>query len=114
MEKMQPFFHGRVKKALANYGNQSATSLTSSIPEDVIRASHYGQVAHLFIQKNEHLWGKFDEQANVLSLHDQEEEDDECMLDKSAIKTILNGGEVHILPKEKMPADSKIAALLRY
>jgi len=114
MEKMQPYFEERIKKALANYGNQSATALTSSIPEDVIPAAHYGRVAHLFIQKNEHLWGKFDEQANVLTLHDQEGEDDECMLDKSAIKTILTGGEVHILPKEKMPADSKIAALFRY
>jgi hypothetical protein len=114
LAKMEPYFHERIIKALANYGNQSATKLTSSLPEEVIPAAHYAKVAHLFIQKDEHLWGKFDEQANVLALHANEEADDECMLDKAAIKTILNGGEVHILSKDKMPADSKIAALMRY
>jgi hypothetical protein len=114
LELMTPYFQGRHQKALTNYANQSATDLTSSIPADVIPAAHYGRVAHLFIQKDEHIWGTFDEMANTLTIHETQEKNDECLLNKSVIKTILTGGEVHILDKEKMPADSKIAALLRY
>jgi hypothetical protein len=114
IEKMQPYFQERQIKALANFGNQSATNLTSSVPEEIIPAAHYAKVAHLFIQKDQHIWGGFDELNNMLTLHETQDEDDECLLDKAAIKTILNGGEVHILPKEKMPTDSKIAALMRY
>jgi hypothetical protein len=114
LELMTPYFQGRHQKPLTNYANQSATDLTSSIPADVIPAAHYGRVAHLFIQKDEHIWGTFDEMANTLTIHETQEKNDECLLNKSVIKTILTGGEVHILDKEKMPADSKIAALLRY
>jgi hypothetical protein len=111
---MEPYFQERTKKALTNYGNQSATALTSSIPDDVIPAAHYSRVWHLFVKPNEHIWGTFDEQANTLQIHDTKQEGDECLIDKAVIKTILNGGDVHFLSDEHMPADSKIAALMRY
>jgi hypothetical protein len=111
---MEPFFRERTLKALTNYGNQSATALTSSIPADIIPAAHYGRIWHLFVRPNEHIWGKFDEQANEMIVHESKQEGDECLIDKAVIKTILNGGDVHFLSKEDMPADSSVAALMRY
>jgi hypothetical protein len=111
---MEPWFRGRTLKALTSYGNQSATALTSSIPSDVIPAAHYGRIWHLFVRPNEHIWGKFDEQANELTIHESKQEGDECLIDKAVIKTILNGGDVHFLSKEDMPEDSSVAALMRY
>lgn len=113
-EKMEPYFQQKVTRALENYGNQSATSLTSSIPADVIPAAYYGRISDLFIQKGEHVWGTFDEQNNQLNIHEKSEEGDECLIDKAAVKTLLMGGKVYILEKEQMPADSNIAALMRY
>lgn len=113
-EIMEPYFQERTKKALANYGNQSATALTSSIPADIIPAAHYGRVWHLFVLKDQHIWGKFNEQENVLEIHETKQQDDECLLDKAVIKTILNGGDVHFLGEEDMPAKSSLAALMRY
>ena len=112
--KMQPYFEERVARALNVYGNQSATELTSSIPDDIIPAAHYGRVSQLFVVKGEHIWGKFDEMNNVLTVHSTQQGDDECLVDKTVIKTLLTGGEVFILPEEKMPAPGKIAALMRY
>lgn len=113
-EKMQSYFEERVEKALNAYGNQSATELTSSIPADVIPAAHYGRVAQLFAEKDAHIWGAFDEMNNQLTIHEEHEQEDECMLDKAIIKTLLNGGEVFILPKDGMPANTKLAATMRY
>jgi hypothetical protein len=113
-EKMAPYFEERHTKALTAYWNQSATALTSSTPSAVIPAAHYKQVWHLFVQKDEHIWGTFDEMNNKLIIHDTQQEGDECLIDKAVIKTILNAGDVHVLPKEKMPAQSKIAAVMRY
>lgn len=113
-KKMEPYFRERHAKALEAYGNSSATGLTSSIPADVIPAAHYKRVWHLFVQKDEHIWGTFDEMNNKLTLHETQQEGDECLLDKAVIRTILNAGEVHVLPRDQMPADSKIAALMRY
>jgi hypothetical protein len=111
---MEPYFQERTKKALAMYGNQSATALTSSIPADVIPAAHYSRIWHLFVRKDEHIWGTFNEMENILNLHDTKVEGDECLIDKAVIKTILNGGDVHFVSKDDMPADSVIAALMRY
>lgn len=113
-EKMTSYFQARTMKALINFGNHSATELTSSIPADVIPAAHYGRISHLFVQKDEHIWGTFDEHANELKLHETQHPEDECLLNKAIVKTILTGGEVHLLDKEQMPVSSSIAALMRY
>jgi hypothetical protein len=111
---MEPYFQERTKKALELYGNQSATALTSSIPADVIPAAHYSRIWHLFVRKNEHIWGTFNEMENILNVHETKQEGDECLIDKAVIKTILNGGDVHFVSKEHMPAESVIAAVMRY
>lgn len=111
---MEPYFCQRTKKALENYGNQSATALTSTLPEEIIPAAHYGRVWHLFLVKGTHIWGTFNEAENVLDIHAEKQEGDECLVDKAVIKTILNGGDVHFLSREDMPAGSEIAALMRY
>jgi hypothetical protein len=51
---------------------------------------------------------------NELTIHETQQEGDECLIDKAVIKTILNAGEVHVLPKDRMPERSQIAALMRY
>jgi hypothetical protein len=111
---MAPYFLERFNKARENYGNQSATELTSSIADDVIPAAYYGRVSTLFVRKDDHIWGSFDEMNNELAIHDTREEKDEDLVDKAVIKTLLNGGEVHIVEKERMPADSQLAAIMRY
>jgi hypothetical protein len=52
--------------------------------------------------------------ANKLEIHETQQSGDECLLNTAVIKTILTGGDIHILEKEKMPGSGKIAALLRY
>lgn len=111
---MEPYFSERVDKALNVYGNQSATEMTTSVPEDIIPAAHYGRVAQLFAMKGQHIWGKFDEMNNALTINPELGEGDECLVDKTIIKTLMTGGEVFVLPEERMPGRSKLAAIMRY
>jgi hypothetical protein len=113
-EKMNSFFSKRGKQALESYRNHSATSLVSSQPSEIIPAAHYGRIAHLFVQPNEHIWGTFNETENHLELNDTARPGDECLLNKSIIKTMLTGGEVFFIKQEEMPAHTKMAALMRY
>jgi hypothetical protein len=113
-EKMEPYFAQRLNKALATYGNQSATELTSSIAADVIPAAYYGRVSTLFVRKGEHIWGSFDEMSSELKFDDQQLENSEDLLDHAVVKTIGTGGEVFILDAGRMPADSQVAAIMRY
>ena len=113
-ELMKPYFEQGLTKALELYGNRSATELTSSIAEDVVPATHYGRVSHLFVSKGEHIWGTFDEMANELQMHETQQEGSEDLIDNAVVKTLATGGEVFLLDKEQMPAESPIAALMRY
>ncbi len=112
--KMQRYFSQRREKMLDNYGVATGAGLSSSIVDEVVPAAFYSRVAVLFAQDGEHIWGSFDEQDNVLTLHAEQGEGDECMLDKAVIQTLLHGGEVFILEKEQMPAQAKLAAIVRY
>jgi Bacterial archaeo-eukaryotic release factor family 7 len=111
---MEPYFREPLRIALEGYGNQSATTLTSSIPSNIIPAAYYSRVACLFVQRNSEIWGTFDVQKNSLKIHEQQMDGDENLVDKAIVRTILNGGEVHVVEKEEMPANSKMAAIMRY
>lgn len=113
-EVMKPYFEQRVNKALELYLNNSANGKTSSIAADVIPASYYSQISHLFVCKGEHIWGTFDEMANELNFHDTPNEDGEDLIDNAVVKTLANGGEVFLLEKERMPAESQLAAIMRF
>lgn len=113
-QQLQSYFDAPVQQALANYMDHSATGLTSSIPADVIPAAYYGRVSYLFICKGEHLSGNFDAQANQLEIYDSPQHDNDCLCTQAAVETILNSGKVYLLDKEQMPADSVMAAFMRY
>lgn len=111
---MKPYFDQRVNKALELYMNNSANGKTSSIAADIIPATYYSQVSHLFVCKGEHIWGTFDEMANELIFHDAPDEGGEDLLDNAVEKTLANGGEVFLLDREKMPAETQLAAIMRF
>ena len=113
-ECMKPYFEQNKKRALDMYLNNSANSKTTSIVDEVVPAAYYSQISHLFVAKGAHIWGTFDEMNNKLELHDSPDQDGEHLIDNTVVKTLANGGEVYLLEKEEMPADSPVAAILRF
>jgi hypothetical protein len=114
MEIMKPYFEQSKKKALELYMNNSASSKTTSIVEDIVPAAYFSQISHLFVAKGAHIWGTFDEVNNRLNIHNTPDEGGEHLIDNTVEKTLANGGEVYLLEKEEMPADAPMAAILRY
>lgn len=114
-ELVIPHFEANKKRALEQYGNKSATPLTSFNFDEVIPAAYYGRVDTLFVKKHSEMWGTFDEQDSVLHIHPSRQDDDESMIDKVIMKTITNGGMVYEVSEDEMPAKgTAMAALMRY
>jgi hypothetical protein len=113
-EIAEPLLQEQKRKALKNYYDQSATPLTSDEAEKVIKASVYQQVSTLFVQENEHIWGTFNETDNELKINEQKDTNDECLINKAIINTLLNGGDVYVLEKDRMPNRALVAASLRF
>ena len=114
MNVMKPYFEQNKKKALELYMNNSATSKTTSIVEDIVPAAYYSQISCLFVAKGAHIWGTFDEVNNKTNIHNTPDEGGEHLIDNTVEKTLANGGDVYLLEKEEMPADAPMAAILRY
>ncbi|MDB5013439.1 MAG: hypothetical protein JWQ25_1641, partial [Daejeonella sp.] len=113
-EKIAPHFKEYVNAALKNFYDNSATGLSFSTVPEVISAAYYAQISDLFVEKNQHIWGSFNETDNEVIIHTEKQEGDDCLINNAIVKTLVNGGEVHMLDAEKMPDESKLAAFLRF
>jgi hypothetical protein len=114
MQVMKPYFEQPLKRALEDYGNKSATELTSVNVSKIIPATYYSKVSHLFVKKGSRIWGTFNEQDNKLDILDKESDNLDDLIDKAVIKTIQNGGEVYFMEANEMPEQGDLAAIFRY
>lgn len=114
MQVMKPHFDLPLKRALEDYGNKSATQLTSTNVFAIIPATYYSKVSHLFVRKGSRIWGTFNEQDNKLDVVDNESDAVDDLIDKAVIKTIQNGGEVFFMEASEMPENGELAAIYRY
>jgi hypothetical protein len=97
-------------RALAGAGDEHA----SGDPVTVITAAHYGRVDTLFVGLGCHLWGTFDAQLNTVQIHDERQAGDVDLLDLAAEQVILHDGTVYISEPAAVPAQTCVAAVMRY
>jgi hypothetical protein len=114
IQVMRPYFDQPLQRALEDYGNKSATQLTSTVVGAIIPATYYKRVSHLFVSKTCKIWGTFNEQENKLDIVPEETETTDDLIDKAVIKTIQNGGEVYFMEPAQMPEPAELAAIFRY
>lgn len=114
MEVIHPYFETDVKKALEEFGNYMAQGQASTKIDEVVSASYYGRVSQLFVQKNHHIWGRFDEMNDKVTHLQEDDEGAQDLIDNAVVKTLLMGGDVFTLEENEMPNNSQLAAIFRY
>ncbi|NJL85543.1 MAG: hypothetical protein HC886_05530 [Leptolyngbyaceae cyanobacterium SM1_1_3] len=110
----QPYFQQAQTQALASFNELAGTGQAVSQMQEVIPAAYYGQVGALFIRSGYQQWGAFEPQSNQVTLVAERSPETTDLLDLAAVRTFLQGGEVYLMAAEEMPADSPLAAVLRY
>lgn len=95
---------------LANNGQR----LGSDDIHEVVPGAVFGRVDTLFVEIGAHQWGVYDQESNTLELHETPKPGSEDLLDLAAVHTFMQGGTVHALRAESMPADNGLAATFRY
>lgn len=81
---------------------------------EVVKASYGGRVAHLFLTEGVKHIGSFDLSTQTVAEHVPPLPEDEDLINAAAVETILHGGLVDIVPREKAPDGTPVSALLRY
>jgi hypothetical protein len=82
-----------VEDALKQYEKQGGTDKTSTDAANILKAAREGRVAHLLIAK----------ESGSTDCHNA-----------ALIQTLLHSGQVNLVPSDRMPGGSTMAALLRY
>jgi hypothetical protein len=111
-EKMQSWFEEPSAKAMETFRNSLGSHLALTFIPDIMRAAEYGQVRTLWIKPNTHLWGIFNKNVTTPEIHHIQQPQDECLINRAAVMTWLNGGDV--FPLQNTEGDQEMLALLRY
>ncbi|MCO6492302.1 MAG: hypothetical protein J5I98_28045 [Phaeodactylibacter sp.] len=74
-----------------------------------------GRVEVLYVNKEYHTYGHFDEQRNAIVIHEERRPDSRELLGMAAVQTYLQGGRVHLLERSEMPVPTaNLNAIYRY
>jgi Bacterial archaeo-eukaryotic release factor family 3 len=104
-----------IATALARYASGLAAERAIDGLQDVARAAARGRVRLLLHAEGMHLWGYVDPVTGDCRVHEQQwDAEDADVLDDICEMVLLRGGDVVEVPRDRMPASSPIAALLRY
>ncbi|RYC67849.1 baeRF7 domain-containing protein [Spirosoma sordidisoli] len=99
------------------YQQHSGTSLVSRDLRQLLTAAVMGRIDVLFLQSEADVWGHFDEATLATTLHDERQPDDQSLLDRVALLTLRQGGEVYMVDDMTIvdPRGSgSVAALFRF
>lgn len=111
---VEPHYLDRLAALSSAFSDALARQKATADLADAARAGIHGQVSHLLIEANRVRPGCID--ASTGAIVDRPIDDPTVgdMLDDLAEYVIRAGGEVVIVPKDRMPSESGLAAILRY
>ena len=93
-------------------GQQS--ELATNDLNKAVKAASFGQVETLFVPLGLQIWGRYDVENNKVIRASDPSAENEDLLDFAAAETMLNSGQVFAVPREQMPGEGELAAILRY
>ncbi len=82
--------------------------------EAIVAAAGQGRVETLLVAKGRHAWGSHDAAGGRIRLDPEPTPENEDLVDRAAVQTLLQGGQVHVLPPEDMPRDAPMVAIFRF
>lgn len=115
-EAVEPIFLESQTTAVERFRHLSSNGqgLASTDIHAIVPGAKFGRVDLLLVEIGAHAWGRYDAFANMLELHDERQAGDDDLLDYAAVQAFLQGGTVHALRSENMPAEGGIAATFRF
>jgi hypothetical protein len=112
-EVVEPVFAQGRQQALEQWDLAASRQQTRQHLDEVIPAAVGGQVASLFVPLNSEIWGTYDKDTAIVTLHEEPQPGDADLLDLLLVETVAHHGGVYAMPAGELPA-RPVAAILRY
>jgi hypothetical protein len=113
-QAMMPSYVARLSALLETIGAAAAHHRGSLDLADVARAARQGRVATLLIDADRRIGGTIDAATGAITLDTTADPTGADVLDDVGEQVLRTGGEVIVVPSERMPSDSGVAAAFRY
>jgi len=111
---VEPVFKARLAKIIDDYHVARARGLGSDQVEAVAKSAHDGRVGVALIEAERTLPGRLDAKTGLIVGPDASDPNLDDVLDDIAEKVIRNSGTVVIVPAQRMPTATGVAAIYRY
>ncbi len=113
-KELEPLYIRKTKELIDRFETSRAQDLGSDDLAQVARASIENRVDTILVEADREINGKLNkETGEIIDGHIENPIFDD-LLDDLAEKVLRNNGEVVILPKERMPSDTGVAAIYRF
>lgn len=111
---MEPSYLARLAALVEEFGNARARGLGEDELSDVAKAVVAGRVATLLIEARREVPGRINAATGEIELDDLTDPKVDDLLDDLGTLALKMGGHVVIVPTERMPTKTGIAAIYRY
>jgi len=114
MEVIKSLNLEKTEMIIAAYKKAEAESMGSSDLVQVVKAACESQVETILIEENRIVEGTIDNSTGTIKSEDKDDSDCGDVLDSLAEAVLKRKGNVVIIPKDKMPDTTGVAAIYRY
>ncbi len=111
---VEPYYLARLAGLIEMFGVARSKGLGEADLSQVMRAATAGRVATLLIEADRHIPGRVDATTGAIEFGDLAHPDVDDLLDDLAELVLRKGGQVVIVPSERMPTQSGLAAIYRF
>src|SRR5690606_8573140 len=111
---MQPHYLKRLEGLIEQYGESRGQGLASDQLDEIGRAIAGNRVATLLVEAGREIPGHIDKQEGVSLPSDPQAANAPDLLDELSVWVMEHGGDVLVVPPERMPTRSGAAAIYRF
>lgn len=111
---VQPYYLERLAGLVDSYGVASGKSQSSDVLSDIAKAAVEGRVATLLIESDRLVPGHIDATTGKVTTGEMDNPEVDDLLDDLGELVLKTGGEVVMVPAERMPSTTGAAAAFRF
>jgi len=113
-EIVQPYFAQKQDEASARLRQYAGTGLASGDLREIVPAAIQGRVETLFVATGQQFWGILNPAGDRVAFQEKAVAGSEDLLNRIAVETVMQGGQVYAVEPSQVPLEGPAAALFRF
>ncbi|WP_353195699.1 hypothetical protein [Parapedobacter defluvii] len=113
-EVFEPYYNKRINEIISEYRRATTKRMGADQLEEIVKDAFDGKVATLLLEENRIIRGRIVDRDNVFYYTDDTDGSVDDVLDDLAELVLRRGGEVWVIPKDKMPSETGAASINRF